>query len=485
MAHTGGMDEATLVVFGASGDMARRLLFPALYQLEQARRLGNVKIVAHARRDWSPDEFLDVVSDGIRSLAGLTPAASTWKRFARRFTYVRGDLSREGIEQLRPCVAGNVAFYLALPPELFIPAADTLGQLGFSHEDDGWRRLVVEKPFGHDLDSALELNRRLHRHWSEDQIFRIDHFLGKETVQNILVFRFANRFLDPVFNCHHVDYVEITAAETLGLEGRVTFYDGVGALRDMLQSHLMQVMALVAMEPLSSWDTRSLHDHKVDLLRSVRPITPESVDAVAARGQYGRKGKVIAYREEQGIDQRSNTETFAALKLHVDNWRWHGTPFYLRSGKRLQTDLTEVTVHFRQPPFRLPGMQLEARSNELTFRLRPHESISLGVQVRKPGLEMATTEALLHADYAQGSDTSSAAYRQLILDLLEGEQTAFLRFDEVETAWRILEPVLDAWRKGEPEIYPAGSEGPRSQFALLEDGHTWRPLNADPLPTHG
>ena len=251
---------------------------------------------------------------------------------------------------------------------------------------------MIEKPFGKDLESALALNNHLHEHWTEDQIFRIDHFLGKETVQNILVFRFANRFLDPVFNCNHVEYIEITAAETLGLEGRLSFYDDVGALRDMLQSHLMQLMALVAMEPLAVWDNALLHDHKVEVLRSVRPIDPEDAHLHAARGQYAAGTldgkKVRGYREEDGIDPKSSTETFAALKLYIDNWRWHGTPFYLRSGKRLSADVSEVAIHFRRPPFRPIGKDLNPSTNQLIFRLRPHESINLGVQVRKPGLEL-------------------------------------------------------------------------------------------------
>jgi glucose-6-phosphate 1-dehydrogenase len=481
------MEDATMVVFGASGDMARRLLFPALYELEQARRLGGLKIIAYARRDWTREQCLHVIRDGIARLAGIDTAKSTWERFAHRIEYVRGDLTVDEIEQLRPMLAENAAFYLALPPGLFLQAATALAEAGFNDQTEGWRRLVLEKPFGEDLESALALNRSLHEQWSEEQIFRIDHYLGKETVQNVLVFRFANRFLDPVFNCHHVDYVEITAAETLGLEGRVTFYEGIGALRDMLQSHLIQLLALVAMEPLAVWDDELLHNHKAEVLRSVRPILLENVEEHAVRGQYAagaRNGtKMRGYRDEDGIDAGSTTETFAALKLYIDNWRWHGTPFYLRSGKRLTNEVTEIAVHFRKPPFRPFGKKSAPAENHLVFRLRPHESINLEVLVRKPGFEMETEQLLLHADYPS-SDSSSSAYRQLILDLLEGERTAFLRFDEVEWAWRIITPVLEAWEKGRPEPYAAGSEGPEGSLRLLSDGHQWRALSVDAIPEH-
>lgn len=486
MGHTGRMENATLVVLGPSGDMARRLLFPALVGLEQQKRLEDLRIVAYGRREWTRQQCLDVIEDGVRNLAGMDPAKSVWQRFARRVSYIQGDLVAEDIHRLHESVSGNAAFYLALPPDVFGTTAAALAKAGFSDESAGWRRLVLEKPFGSDLASAQRLNREIHRHWQEQQVYRIDHYLGKETVQNILVFRFANRFLEPILNCNHVDHVQITASERLGLEGRVGYYDGIGAMRDMLQSHLIQVMALVAMEPLALWNSDFLHEHKVEALRSVRTIKPDEVEQYAVRGQYGSgrvSGKQVkAYRQEEGIEPGSTTETFAALRLHLDNWRWAGTPFYLRSGKRLTSDLTEVAIHFREPPFRLlNGKNGALQGNRLVFRLRPHESINLEVIARAPGLEMTTENLLLHADYATGH---SNAYGQLIVDLLEGERTAFLRFDEVEWAWRILEPVLDAWKKGEPDIYKPGSDGPASQHQLLAGHHQWRDLSAEPLPSH-
>ncbi len=484
MAHTGSMNP-TLVVLGASGDMARRLLFPALFGLEQQKRLGGLRIVAYARRDWTRQQCLDIIAEGITDLAGLEIAKSTWARFARRVSFVKGDLIAEDFRQLHECIEGDAAFYLALPPDLFPTAAKGLAEAGLSSETKGWRRLVIEKPFGVDLDSAVGLNKSLHTDWDEQQLFRIDHYLGKETVQNILVFRFANRFLEPVLNCNHVDYIQITAAETLGLEGRAGYYEGIGAMRDMLQSHLMQLVALVAMEPLAKWDNDLLHDHKVEALRSVRPLRPADVKKQAVRGQYGAGSDGVAYLDEPGVEKNSTTETFAALKLHIDNWRWAGTPIYLRSGKRLASNLTEVAIHFRQPPFHLPGNDgFVPTGNRLVFQLRPHESINLAVEARAPGFTMRTESLMLHADYEESSTSASASYRQLILDLLENERTAFLRFDEVEWAWRILDPVLKAWSKGKPESYESGSDGPEGQHSLLQSGHRWRDLTEDPLPKH-
>ena len=473
----------TLVVLGASGDMARRLLFPALLALDSDARLNHLKIIGYALEDWTNEAFIQHVKDGVESLTQAKPNARTWKRFAGRLSYCSGDLSSDKVAQLSPSIQDNTAFYLALPPGMFAEAATSLAQAGLSKENGGWRRLVIEKPFGVDLDSAERLNRQLHESWSEEQIFRIDHYLGKETVQNMLVFRFGNRFLDPILNSGQVEYVQITAAETLGIEGRYRYYDHIGALRDMLQSHLMQLVALVAMEPPSIWSSEVLHDHKVDVLRSIRPLDASDLAASAVRGQYAKGslgGKpVAAYKDETGIAAESTTETFAALRLYIDNWRWAGVPFYLRSGKRLGQLLTEVVIQLRAPPMRLfHGSDMRTPiNNRLTFQLRPTESISLSVQSRKPGLEMTSQELTLYADYDRQTDPDSDSYCQLILDFLEGDRTPFLRFDEVEWAWRVLTPVLDAWKKGEPEPYASGSDGPASQHKLTLPGHSWEPLD--------
>jgi len=478
----------SLVVLGASGDMARRLLFPALLNLEAGGRLGDLKIVGYALEDWTDQEFIQKIDDSIKSLTHIRHNSHTWDRFAKRLSYCSGDLSSEGIARLKPKVSGNTAFYLALPPGMFAEAATSLAGAGFNQSEEGWRRLVIEKPFGVDLESAERLNRQLHEFWPEDQIFRIDHYLGKETVQNILVFRFGNRFLDPILSTNHVEYVQITAAETLGIEGRYRYYDHIGALRDMLQSHLMQLVALVAMEPPSIWSPDVLHDHKVDVLRSIRPLGASDVAASAIRGQYA-KGPlggedVPGYRDEAGIATNSKTETFAALRLYIDNWRWAGVPFYIRSGKRLGRLLTEVVIQLRAPPLRLfHGTDMSAPiNNRLIFRLRPTESISLSVQSRKPGLDMTSRELTLYADYDRQTDPDSDSYCQLILDVLEGDRTPFLRFDEVEWSWRVLSPVLDAWKTGEPEPYASGSDGPPSQHNLTLPGHDWEPLDPPRVP---
>ncbi len=471
-----------LIVLGASGDMARRLLFPAMYQLDRSGKLDGLHIVGYALEDWDTDRFRAEVKHGVTDLAGLPLDDAVWQRYSDRLTYLTGDLTDQGLARLAQYVDGNVAFYLALPPGMFASAATALAHAGFNETSKGWRRLVIEKPFGIDVDSAAQLNRELHQSWNENQIFRIDHFLGKETVQNILVFRMANRVLEPMLTNAQVEYVQVTASETLGLEGRYRYYDGIGAMRDMLQSHLMQLMTLTAMEPMTTWDSEILHDHKVEVLRQIRPFTPETVAHHAVRGQYTAGAmsgeQVPGYLEEHGIPPSSTTETFAALKLYIDNWRWHNVPFYVRSGKRMGADLTEVAITFREPPTRVfvDGESVVRKRNSLVFQLKPSEAISLSVLARQPGLELKTHGLQLYADYAPGQSESSS-YEQLLLDVLEGDQTSFLRFDEVEWAWRVLQPVIDAWKQGKPEAYIAGSNGPDGQARLMNPGQSWRPLD--------
>jgi glucose-6-phosphate 1-dehydrogenase len=339
--------------------------------------------------------------------------------------------------------------------------------------------LIVEKPFGTDLASAQALRQTMHAYWEEEQILRIDHFLGKETTQNLMVFRFANRFIEPIWNAQHIAQVQITYAETLGVEKRATYYDKAGALRDMLQNHLMQLFSLAAMAPLAEWDAEVLRNHKVEVLRSVIPITPATVDAHAVRGQYraghmGRK-KVPGYRSEPGIARGSCTETFAALRLEIDNWRWRGVPFYLRSGKRLATNYSEIAVQFREVPGALPKA-VHAGNNWMIFRIRPTEQMDLLVTAKRPGLDLAGRPIVLTAPYASADDREFSAYEQLLTDAIDGDRTHFLRFDEVEWAWRVLTPVLEAWQSGTPDFYTAGSDGPASQKRLLDAGHAWRSI---------
>jgi glucose-6-phosphate 1-dehydrogenase len=467
----------TLVILGASGDLTRRLLLPALAGLDRRRRLGSLRVVGYSLESWDDATFVGHVQGALGD-AGVTLDAGTWRRFAGRLAHRHGDLSAAALRQLRSVVDGDAVFYLALPPDTFAAAAAGLAGAGLN-DAGGARRLVVEKPFGTDLASAEALNVALHRYWREDQIFRIDHFLGKETVQNLMVVRFANSILEPLLHADYVDQVQITVAETLGLEGRYRYYDGIGALRDMLQNHLMQLFCLAAMDPPAVWETDVLRDHKLGVLKATRPLTGAA--GWAARGQYtagSEEGRSVpGYLEEPGIPAGSATETFAALKLVVDSWRWRGVPFYLRSGKRLAADVSEIAFRFREPPTRLFALTplAQAEPNWLVFRLNRPEGIDVYLQAKEPGLELRAGTARLHTDYGTAGDETSA-YEQLLLDALDGDHTPFLRFDEVEWAWRLLEPVLAAWRDGRPCLYPAGTEGPSSQDDILEAGHHWRPI---------
>ncbi len=473
-----GSGEITIVVLGATGDMAKRLLFPALYSLALAERLPDVRIVGYGLDDLGDEKFCELVREGID--AQHLEVDGAWEDFAAHMTYRQGELHADQLAPIGELIAKDAVFYLALPPGLFATAATALAEAGLASEENGSRRLVVEKPFGTDLESALRLNAELHENWTEDQIFRIDHFLGKETVQNIMVFRFANRFFEPAFNSAHIEQVQITVAESLGLEGRYRYYDEIGALRDMVQNHLLQLFTIVAIEPPAIWDADVLHDHKVEVLKAVRPLSPQDCERDAVRAQYveGRiNGEdVPGYREEGGVEEGSTTETFAAVKLQVDNWRWKGVPFYLRTGKRLASKHSEIAIQFRRPPTRLfeSSAANPVRSNWLVFTIQPEDAIDLGIRARAPGLGLTSRQLTLHAEYAQEDEAVTSAYEQLLLDVLEGTRTPFLRFDEVEWSWRVIEPLLKAWESGEPEIYRAGTDGPFSQSKILERGHEWR-----------
>ena len=468
----------TLVVLGASGDLAARLLFPALLSLEFRERLEDLKIVGYARQEWTTEQFHENLRAAI-DMHGIDVDKKYFDRFIDRIDFHGGDISVEALRGLNAVLDGPAIFYLALPPGVFADAAETIAKAGLADETNGFRRLVIEKPFGTDLETALSLNEQLHKHWREDQIFRIDHFLGKETVQNMLVFRFANRFIEPVLNAAHVDEIQITVAETIGVEGRSRYYDGIGALRDMVQNHLIQMMTFATMEPPALWDAEMMRDHKVEVLKSVHHVDPD-VDAV--RGQYSAglvEGQPrIAYRAEPGVDPTSHTDTFAAIQLHVDTWRWEGVPVLLRSGKRLAAKAHEVVFRFREPPTRLfRHTPLEhAEPNWLVFRMSPSECTELVVRTKQPGLDLEARESVLRAEYANPDDREASAYESLLLDVLEGDHTPFLRFDEVEWSWRIVEPILDAWKRGTPEDYVSGSDGPAGQHRFLGPGHYWRPL---------
>ncbi|PSR34173.1 MAG: glucose-6-phosphate dehydrogenase [Sulfobacillus benefaciens] len=467
---------STIVIIGATGDLTRRLLFPAIYRLYALKQWPNTRIIGYAVEDFTQAQFLQHLEQNLQQFEHDYDEA-VWNSLKNQVEYMSGDLTAASLSQLKGKITDNALFYLALPPQLFGDAAEGLGEAGLSSTTGGWRRLVVEKPFGWDFASAKALRERIHKYWPENQVYRIDHFLGKETTQNLLVFRFANRFLEPVWNSDHVRQVQITVAETLGVEGRWQYYDQAGALRDMIQNHLMQLFTLTALDPLSTWDADVLREHKVEVLRAVRPIPADQVEAFASRGQYqaGVVGSqpVKGYHEETGIPASSITDTFAALKLYVDNWRWHGTPFYLRSGKRLAARFSEIALELRDVP---PGLFGKPLSNWLIFRMWPDQCIDVVAWAKEPGLALETRQIILATPYQKIDEPDYSAYEQLLLEALHGDRAYFLRFDEVEESWRILTPVLDAWRTGAPEPYDAGSQGPKGQDRLMIAGHHWRTI---------
>lgn len=480
------MPGANLVILGATGDLTQRLLMPALYRLYRLGYARGLRITGYSIEPWSRERFRDHIHKALRAFAPDYHGTQA-RRFCAGLDYISGGLDAKQMAPLAQRIRGSALFYLALPPPLFGTAAVALGAAGLTQTAQGWRRLVVEKPFGTDLASAEALRKRIHSQWAEDNVLRIDHFLGKETTQNLMVFRFANRFLEPLWNSAHISQVQINCPEMLGVEHRAAYYDHAGALRDMLQNHLMQLFCLTAMEPPASWDADVLRDHKVEVLRAVVPFTARSVRRYAARGQYvaGRIGRkrVPAYRKEPGIPRNSRTETFAALRFEVNNWRWRGVPFYLRSGKRMASNRWGIAVEFKQVPNVLPGAHTIA-NNWMVFRLKPQESLNLVATAKVPGAKLAAHSVVLTAPYARDPDKEFSAYEQLLLDALEGERSHFLRFDEVEWAWRLLDPVLRAWQHGAPEPYASGSEGPAAQNRLLAPGHRWRPVrvSAGDLP---
>lgn len=483
-------DPFSIVIFGGTGDLTHRKLAPALYRLMLDGHLPDETIVCGvARRDWSDEYFIDQLRQAVvAGPEGKDFSEEAWERLARRMVYVRGDADDPGtygridakLREIGASMEGrpdrNRLYYLATLPSLYEALIQSLGELENSRAE-GWGRIIVEKPFGHDLESAVALNGLLARYFNENQVFRIDHYLGKETVQNILVFRFANGIFEPIWNRHYIDHVQITVAESIGVGHRGAFYEEAGALRDMVQNHLLQLLSLIAMEAPSSFDATAIRNEKVKVLRSMPLPTLDTVARSTVRGQYtaGRVGgeMVPGYREETGVAPDSQVETFAALRVGVENWRWAGVPFLLRTGKRLPERSSKIVVSFKCPPHLAfkRSMVPELRSNALVIHIQPQEGITLSVGAKVPGPEIQVRNVDMEFFYERTfQERSAEAYEYLLLEAILGDTTMFIRGDEAETAWRYIEAVRAGWDENVVPLstYEAGTWGPQEAVHLLE-----------------
>jgi glucose-6-phosphate 1-dehydrogenase len=487
-----------MVIFGATGDLTARKLVPALFDLAHLGSLpDNFYILGIGRRDWNRDTFRQRMKEAVEQHSRFAKdVAANWDSFARHLDFFRQDATNEEaynrlgrqLEKLdqQHVVPPNHVFYLSVPPGLYPEIVGQLGAAGLAaaEKDSAWTRIIIEKPFGHDCASARRLNAQVQEAFREEQVYRIDHYLGKETVQNLMVFRFANGIFEPVWNRNHIDHVQISVVEDLGVEHRAGFYETAGVVRDMVQNHLLQLLCLVAMEPPSSFEAERVHQEKIKVLHALRPFDPGRLEAVAVRGQYGpgtiAGKKVPGYREEKGVAPDSATETFAALKLELDNWRWASVPFYLRTGKRLPQKTSQISIQFRDAPLHLfacTAMQ-PCEPNRLTLRLQPDEGIDLRILAKKPGLEVAGQAVEMDFSYAGSfKQQTPSAYETLLLDCLEGDRMLFAVGEWVETAWGFLDPLLKAWAEKAPQDFPnyaAGTWGPSAAQRLINSsGNGW------------
>jgi glucose-6-phosphate 1-dehydrogenase len=494
-------DSCILVIFGATGDLTKRKLVPALYDLACVGCMSpHFDILGLGRKSLSDDQFRSSLGEeASHSKDARNFTAEGWSEFAKRITFLQTDtdnpqdyfrLAKRIAEMQQADASPNLLFYLSTPSSIFPEIIKGLGAAGLNRNAKGWTRIVVEKPFGRDLASAQQLNQVLLSIFPEEDIYRIDHYLGKETVQNILVFRFGNLLFEPVWNRNYIDYVEITAAEGLGVEQRAGFYEETGALRDMVANHMLQLLSLTAMEPPLAFDATSVRSKKVEVLSAIRPMTVEEVGERTVRGQYGPgqiDGKPVpGYRQEPGVSPDSNTETYAAVQFFIDNWRWAGVPFYVRTGKRLARNLTEIAVRFKRTPqalfARTPDDEIER--NIIAFRIQPNEGITVNFGAKRPGTEMHTANVQLNFRYREAFGTKTpVAYETLLLDAMRGDATLFTRRDEVEAEWKLITPIENAWADLPSPRFPnyaAGSFGPEGADILIgQNGWYWRSL--DPL----
>jgi glucose-6-phosphate 1-dehydrogenase len=487
-----------VVIFGASGDLSKRKLLPSLYRLFYEGRISqNFAIVGSSRTAMSDDQFRDRMKESVSRFLEEAPFdQDVWNSFAQCLFYVPGDLSvpssyddlRSKLDEVEQShhTFGNVLFYLSTQPSYY---AEAILELGKHHlnEGNGWRRVIIEKPFGHDLASAKKLNEEIHKVFDESEVYRIDHYLGKETVQNILAFRFGNSMFEPLWNRRYVDHVQITAAESIGVEGRGGYYQEAGALRDMIQNHLSQVMATVAMEPPSVFDASNVRDERAKLLRAVRVMKMEDVPKYAVAGQYGPAEvggqKLPGFRQEPSVNPEAQTDTYAAVTFFIDNWRWAGVPFYIRTGKRMPKRVTDIAIQFKAPPLGLFTQESktgprEVRPNLLVVRIQPEEGISLRFLSKSPGSGMRVRPVSMDFNYGSSfGERSPTAYETLLVDAMVGDPTLYTRQDMVEASWQIVMPILDSWANTKFDFpnYPAGSWGPKASDEMLaRQGHVWR-----------
>ncbi|WP_323450577.1 glucose-6-phosphate dehydrogenase [Streptomyces yaizuensis] len=481
-----------LVIFGVTGDLSRKKLMPAVYDLANRGLLPpGFSLIGFARREWQDEDFAQEVYEAVKEHARTPFREEVWQQLNQGMRFVQGDFDDDdAFETLKKTITeldqaqgtgGNFAFYLSVPPKFFPKVVQQLKKHGLAEKEGSWRRAVIEKPFGHDLASAKELNQVVHEVFPSNEVFRIDHYLGKETVQNILALRFANTLFEPIWNRSYVDHVQITMAEDIGIGGRAGYYDGIGAARDVIQNHLLQLLALTAMEEPASFDADALAAEKVKVLGAVR--LPADLGETTVRGQYaaGWQGgeKAVGYLQEEGIDPSSKTDTYAAIKLGIDNRRWAGVPFYLRTGKRLGRRVTEIAVVFQRAPhspFDHTATE-ELGQNALVIRVQPDEGVTLRFGSKVPGTSMEVRDVSMDFAYGESfTESSPEAYERLILDVLLGDSNLFPRVEEVELSWKILDPIEAFWEKnGKPAQYASGTWGPiEADEMLARDGRSWR-----------